>query len=90
MPYHFQQTPKILDTGIIKMQASVATALLLFFFFFPRLSKLQTPCKFQNTPPFFVFVVVVVVLICPGQFIKQIDPAKQQLLALLPSWSSAN
>jgi uncharacterized membrane protein len=62
MPYHFQQTPKILDTGIIKMQASVATALLLLFFFFPRLSKLQTPCKFQNTPPFLFLLLLLLFL----------------------------
>jgi len=82
MPYQFQQAPKILDTGIIKMQASVATALLLFSF--PPTIKTSIPLQVS---PFFLLLLL---LICPGQFIKQIDPAKQQLLLLLPSWSSAN
>jgi hypothetical protein len=86
MSYQFQQAPKILDTGIIKMQASVATALLLFSF--PPTIKTSIPLQVSKYSPFFVLVLVL--LICPGQFIKQIDPAKQQLLVLLPSWSSAN
>ncbi len=81
MPYQFQQTPKILDT---KMQASVATALrLLLLLFPPDYQNFNPPASFKILPLFLL-------LICPGQFIKQIDPAKQQLLVLLPSWSSEN
>lgn len=52
MPYHFQQTPKILDTGIIKMQASVATALLLFSFFSPDYQNFNPPASFKILPLF--------------------------------------
>jgi hypothetical protein len=52
MPYHFQQTPKILDTGITKMQASVATALLLFSFFSPDYQNFNPPASFKILPLF--------------------------------------
>jgi hypothetical protein len=50
MPDQVQQTPKILDTGIIKMQASVATALLLFSFFSPDSQNFNPPASFKILP----------------------------------------
>jgi hypothetical protein len=52
MPYQVQQTPKILDTGIIEMQASVATALLLFSSFSPDYRNFNPPVSFKILPLF--------------------------------------
>jgi hypothetical protein len=56
MPYQVQQTPKILDTGMVKMQASVATALLLFSFVSPTI-KTSIPLQVSKDSPFlFLFL----------------------------------